>query len=721
MPKIPKLSLAACALMGGMTLVGATEWTGYVFDGETRAPVVGALVNTSTGKSVLTDATGAYLVPDPTTSLAHGSSEAWDPASQMLSLELNGSERLRLEVFDLAGRLLSRPVDRIVGSGHWNWSANSLRFGMGPLVLRLTRGGQVRSWTVLPGRSRLAASARDALSPRLAAASVDTFVVSKAGYDSAKVQAMDGMVAVDTVWLAPSMATGEISWSSAIAYGSLKDARDNKTYRTTRIGTQNWMAQNLNFKPAGLDSGWCPGNKLDSCQKYGRFYDWTTAMAGWLANPALARPATGICPTGWHLPSEKEWALLETAVGGSQKASRVLKSISGWRNFRNGTDAYGFRGLPAGMHLLGADTLTGLAANWWSSTPGSSDSMAMSRQILETFASLARGASEPGLSVRCVEGALVRPKDTILTGLTLSSGRGKSLAPVFNPAIQEYTDTIPWTISVVTVTGKALDTATSSVWIQGVKGNLKYVAMGANGTVTTITVTVRSELAGGDGDSLRYRIKVYRQIEPSNFGIPWQPGTYGTLYDARDGNVYRTVGGWMAQNLNYKVPGSDSGACLSNSQDTCAKYGRMYQWATAMKGADYSDLVPSGVQGICPGGWHVPSAGEWDELENSNYPPHTSLEFKSLAGWPSPYTLNGTDAMGFRALPARLPHSEPGFKAEEEAAWWTTTKIDVVSSPGSYPTGTYPEIFALQHGFTYPDPTPHDASIGFPLRCVKNK
>jgi uncharacterized protein (TIGR02145 family) len=112
---------------------------------------------------------------------------------------------------------------------------------------------------------------------------------------------------------------------------------------------------------------------------------------------------------------------------------------------------------------------------------------------------------------------------------------------------------------------------------------------------------------------------------------------------------------WLARNLNYNVSGSrcygdnTGGDSLSN----CGKYGRLYNWATAMKGAASSNSNPSGVQGICPGGWHIPSNAEWDALITTVGDSSTAgTKQKTKNGWTAHTTYgNGTDDYGFSALP----------------------------------------------------------------------
>jgi uncharacterized protein (TIGR02145 family) len=113
--------------------------------------------------------------------------------------------------------------------------------------------------------------------------------------------------------------------------GSFTDTRDKKKYKTVKIGTQTWMAENLNYNP-NRASG-CYDNKPANCTKYGRIY-----YGSFEPNE--------ICPNGWHLPSNWEWQTLVDFAGGKE-AGKNLKAKSGW-NKGNGTDKFGFAALPGG-------------------------------------------------------------------------------------------------------------------------------------------------------------------------------------------------------------------------------------------------------------------------------------------------------------------------------------------------------------------------------------
>ncbi len=168
----------------------------------------------------------------------------------------------------------------------------------------------------------------------------------------------------DTVYTCKS---GKWTGSVGIHYGTLKDERDKKTYKTVTIGTQTWMAENLNYSdsvsyPGMQKRNWCYENRLDSCSKYGRLYTWAAAMdsAGTFSTNGKGcghnkefhsptYPVRGICPEGWHLPTTDEFRTLFTTVGGDSTAGKMLKATNGWKDNKNGTDAFGFSALPAGI------------------------------------------------------------------------------------------------------------------------------------------------------------------------------------------------------------------------------------------------------------------------------------------------------------------------------------------------------------------------------------
>ena len=178
---------------------------------------------------------------------------------------------------------------------------------------------------------------------------------------------------------------------STVVKGTMTDERDGQTYKTVKIGTQTWMAENLNYAYTDVpynysgytsdSTSWCYSNAAANCTKYGRLYTWAAAMDSvgtWSANGkgcgysktcSPTYPVRGVCPEGWHLPTQTEWKTLFTAVGGSSTAGKMLKSTSGWNSSGNGTDAYSFSALPAGLrNYNGYYNFEGYYAYFWSST-----------------------------------------------------------------------------------------------------------------------------------------------------------------------------------------------------------------------------------------------------------------------------------------------------------------------------------------------------------------
>ena len=198
------------------------------------------------------------------------------------------------------------------------------------------------------------------------------------------------------------------------AEGVLIDSRDGQTYRIATIGTQTWMAENLNYE---TNNSYCYNDNASNCTKYGRLYTWAAAMDSvgtWSANGkgcglgktcSPTYPVRGVCPEGWHLPTQTEWNTLFTAVGGQSTAGKMLKSTSGWYSSGNGTDAYSFSALPAGIRDYdGGYKDEGNYAYFWSSTEYNSYiANYMYLYCYYDFAALNNEGKYYGFSVRCVK------------------------------------------------------------------------------------------------------------------------------------------------------------------------------------------------------------------------------------------------------------------------------------------------------------------------------
>ena len=157
---------------------------------------------------------------------------------------------------------------------------------------------------------------------------------------------------------------------------------DNYWYETVLIGDQCWFAENLRtrFYADGTaiaeitDDAWAWLNGGARCDydnnsanvaTYGRLYNWYAVD-----------DARGLCPSGWHVPTDGEWTELEdyiTALAGCYDGieGTALKSTSGWSDGDNGADYFGFSALPGGKRLDFGTHFEGAGAygHWWSSSP----------------------------------------------------------------------------------------------------------------------------------------------------------------------------------------------------------------------------------------------------------------------------------------------------------------------------------------------------------------
>ena len=192
---------------------------------------------------------------------------------------------------------------------------------------------------------------------------------------------------------------------------------DDYTYSVVEIGDQCWFAENLrttvyadgsaipevtgNSAWTGLSTGArCDyNNNAANAGTYGRLYNWYAVDN-----------ASGLCPNGWHVPTDGEWTALEdyiTAQGFNGTEGTALKSTSGWSSGGNGTDDFGFSAFPGGFRRStgGGFLYAGWYGTWWSSSPSGGD--AWRRYLIYNHPDIIRNFSSPrfGFSVRCLRDA----------------------------------------------------------------------------------------------------------------------------------------------------------------------------------------------------------------------------------------------------------------------------------------------------------------------------
>jgi len=198
---------------------------------------------------------------------------------------------------------------------------------------------------------------------------------------------------------------------------TLTDTRDGKTYNTVLIGTQCWFAQNLNVGTKilgtanqtnnGVLEKYCYNDDENNCNIYGGLYQWDEAM-----QYVTTEGAQGICPTGWHLPTDAEWTTLTDYLDGLSVAGGKMKETGSthWATPNTGaTNNSGFTALPGGnregnVNLNGNFNYLTVIGYFWSSSQ-SGDTNAWNWALVYSNEYVYRSGSFKtyGFSARCLK------------------------------------------------------------------------------------------------------------------------------------------------------------------------------------------------------------------------------------------------------------------------------------------------------------------------------
>ena len=200
------------------------------------------------------------------------------------------------------------------------------------------------------------------------------------------------------------------SFSTRLPCGQATVEYGSTTYHTVLIGTQCWFKENLNIGTRINGSQnqdplnqsiekYCFNDDTANCSLYGGLYQWDEMMKN-----TVTPGAQGICPAGWHIPSDEEWSVLTVFLGGDSVAGTKLKSATGWYNNGNGTNTSGFTGLPGGNR--GNDgsfnNLTQLIYFWTSSEAGASEAWNRKLNYDSENVTKYNSFTTNGFSVRCL-------------------------------------------------------------------------------------------------------------------------------------------------------------------------------------------------------------------------------------------------------------------------------------------------------------------------------
>ena len=495
---------------------------------------------------------------------------------------------------------------------------------------------------------------------------------------------------------------------------------DGNVYNTVRIGGQCWMRENLKVTrfPDGTDifysatansttpCRYYPYNDSSNVLTYGYLYNWAAIMHGTLSSGSTPSEVQGICPDGWHVPSDGEWLQLIDYVSGQNEyrcngdIAKSLAATTGWNSTPNQccvgyepstNNSTGFSALPAsleGWEAIFGSTTESSSANMWTYD--------LSFQGRD-FSRYSRTKSY-GYSIRC-----------------LNDGDGSSMLPtVTTNEVNNVTATTAMSGGNVISEGESSITARGVCWsishnpnvltaLHTTDGNgIGSFSSSITGLASNFTYYVRAYATNMYGTVYGNEVSISIPVNP-NGDEKSCPGT-PTVTDI-DGNVYNTIhiGGqcWMRENLKSTKYADGTPVALGvsssstipyrkypyNDSTYVSTYGYLYNWPAVMRTAVSSDGTPSGVQGICPSGWHLPSDAEWTQLAD-----YVSSQSEYLCGsggnriakalaaateWREGWNycavgsnVNENNATGFGAMPAGNGSSGYG----EDACFWSSTE-----------------------------------------------
>lgn len=560
-----------------------------------------------------------------------------------------------------------------------------------------------------------------------------------------------------------SIRTNEIGFGNRVTH--IQDF-DGNQYPVVQIGEQCWIKENLRATsyadgtPIALSSDpnnegnttpnySFPNNDQSNVSLYGLLYNWAAAMHGTTGSSSVPSGIQGICPSGWHVPSMDECWSFDLPHPQSPSLYSIngvdLADTLGWayssvvntpgNNLNlNNTSGFGIR--PAGV-ITTFPVGFGQRACFWMSDDKNNDE-AVYCYLAHNQSSMSNSGFSKAhrLSIRCMRDdshAKVITDTVIIVSTTSVEVRGIVTSEDDNIVTNRGTYIKPSNPPLLFDEGNGTGVFHSA--INGLSIGVPYSARcyASNSSITNWSY----------GDYIHFAIP---------HPLETQPCPNASTMTDYDGNVYNTVqiGSqcWMKENLRTKHYSEGTSLTLgetnstdiayyyypNNDSNNVSTYGYLYNWNAVMNGASSSNNNPSGVQGICPIGWHVPSANEWRLLINyvstqSDYvlgDDHSNIA-KALAdsiGWdinPSSWNiignnLNLNNTTGFGVRPAGSFSSSSG----------TPYYFHGLSSSGSYwsssnSSTTKSSYFKIDNTKAYiRDLNQDNRDCGFSVRCVKD-
>lgn len=476
-----------------------------------------------------------------------------------------------------------------------------------------------------------------------------------------------------------------------------------QTYNTVLIGNQCWMKENLNIGTRidgnqnqtnnSVIEKYCYNNNDQNCNTYGGLYQWDELMQ--YSNDTTTQ---GICPDGWHIPTDAEWDIIinylngEAVAGGKMKATGTIQGGDGlWQEPNTGaTNESGFTATPAGKHYSNS-FLNLSAGNFiWSSTE--SNNNAWYRSLGYSGQNIFRSAHEKsaGFSVRCIKNEL----STIKAGFSA------------NPLILPLQD-------VVYFTDTSSGNPTSWQWDFQNDGVIDSYTQNPTWIYTESGIfSVKLIISDGQNYDTTYKENYIRVYQP----CPDQPTV------EYEGQIYTTVligsSCWLRENLNVGTminvhqDQTDNSViekyCYDNLESNCDIYGGLYQWDEIMQ---YTQTP--GVQGICPDGWHIPQDNEWTILSDflgGGTVAGGKMKESGYEHWNPPNTA-ATNITGYSGLPGGFRYTDGVCYDIKDGCWYWSSDMS---------NSTYSWGRELYHDMANLGTSIYRKKDGFSIRCIKD-
>ena len=363
---------------------------------------------------------------------------------------------------------------------------------------------------------------------------------------------------------------------------------EGNVYNTVKIGNQCWTKENLRTtkKPDGSDIAlnserYYPNGDTNNVAVYGYLYTWTAMMNGAASSSANPSGVQGICPTGWHVPSDAEWTKMTDYLSSqdifycdnnSSYIAKVLAATTGWENStttcavgndQSSNNATGFGALPAGGYYGSGYSEYSEFANFWSATEND-NSTAYNCYLIMNHSSVYHNYWDKtnGYSVRCLRdsipsgGDTPAPQDTTNTPVDTTTTDGQPCPGT--PTVTDHEGNVYNTVKIG-----------DQCWM---KENLRTTTSPSTGTYLIPSASANYTFTG----------KQARWY--NNDSATYAPLNYGLLYNWNAAvDTFNTSYGETSVNTSY-----------SNA---------------------VSVTISGHRRGICPVGWHLPSNAEWNTME----------------------------------------------------------------------------------------------------------